>query len=113
MQAVVAVRQDGTGPGIVPLPPALVHEIEQMRSDFRDALALAARGDFTRDGDLRALARAIGRVLAREARRPPAERGLPMRELSIAVARRFPELSDWALESALRARLVRAGNRQE
>lgn len=81
-----------------------------MRSRFQEALMLAGRGDYSRGDDLRALARAIGRVLAREARRSPAERGLPMRELSIAVARRFPELSEWTLEAALQARLARAGN---
>ncbi|BDG60013.1 hypothetical protein [Caldinitratiruptor microaerophilus] len=109
MQAALAIRQDAAGPGVAPLPPALAGEIDEMRSRFGEALMLARKGDYSRGDDLRALARAIGRLLAREARRPPAERGLPMRELSIAVARRFPELSDWALDSALRARLTRSG----
>lgn len=109
MQAVLAIRQDAAETGAAPLPPALAGEIDEMRSRFREALMRARRGDYSRADDLRALARAIGRLLAREARRSPGERGLPMRELSIAVARRFPELSEWTLDSALRARLSRSG----
>lgn len=89
------------------LPLALELELRSLRLEFAPALRAAAGGDYQRDEELRALAGRLGRLLAREARRAPGDRGLPMRELSIAVDRYFPELREWTLQAALQARMSR------
>lgn len=89
------------------LPLALELELRDLRLEFAVALREAAAGNFQREEQLRSLAAALGRILAREARRGPAERGMPMRELSIAVDRYFPELREWTIQAALQARLAR------
>lgn len=89
------------------LPLAVELELRNLRLEFAPALREAAGGNFQRDEDLRALTGRLGRLLAREARRAPAERGLPMRELSIAVDHYFPELREWTLQAALQARMTR------
>lgn len=78
-----------------------------LRLRYAEALQCAREGNFVKGDDLRALSRSIGRLLAAEARRPPGERGMRMRELSIAVAHRFPELRDWTLDSELSHRMAR------
>ncbi len=80
------------------LPLALDVELQQLRVRYAGALREAAVGNFRRAEELQALCTQLGRILAREARRPLAERGVPMRALSIAVDRYFPELREFTLQ---------------
>lgn len=95
--------------GILPL--ALELELQHLRREYAPALREAASGNFRRDEELRALAGRLGSLLAREARRGPAARGMPMRDLSLAVDSYFPELREWTLQAALQARLSRQAPR--
>ncbi len=93
------------------LPLSLELELQDLRHKFAVPLREAAAGKFQLENDLRALADRLGRILAREARRARADRGLPMRELSIAVDHYFPELREWTIQVALQARMVRHTSR--
>lgn len=77
------------------LPLTFMLDLERIRSENRAVLAAAARGDFSGEEDLDRLGRAIGRLLAREARKPAVKRQASMAVLSIAAYRYFPELENW------------------
>jgi hypothetical protein len=77
------------------LPLTFILDLERIRSDNRAVLAAAATGDFSDEEELDRLGRAIGRLLAREARKPAVKRQASMAALSIAAYRYFPELEDW------------------
>jgi len=95
------------------LPPDMLRQFERLRSRYAKALAAAQAGDYARARELRTLSRLIGRLLAREARKSPQERGgLRMLDLSLAVDRYFPELRGWTqyeLHQQYRERLRQQG----
>lgn len=74
------------------LPQRLCIELQHLRQRHLRLLQQAEQGDFTHTRALRALSRRLGRLLATEARRGPAERGCSMLTLSLAIDRLFPEL---------------------
>lgn len=88
------------------LPLPLAMELQDLRHRYAAALQEAAAGRFTRERELDTLSRRLGRVLAREARKPTHRRGITMREVSLAVARLFPEVREWSVQKALRARMA-------
>lgn len=77
------------------VPAAFLAAVEALRRQHAAVLDAAARGDFDIDR-LQDLSRRIGRLLAREAKKPAAERGCRMIDLSLAVHRLFPELAGWS-----------------
>lgn len=77
------------------LPLTFVLDLERIRNENRAVLKAAAHGDYSNEEDLDRLGRAIGKLLAREARKPPARRQASMATLSIAAYRYFPELDGW------------------
>lgn len=78
------------------LPADLFERLQRARNRYSDALLAASQGDYTCRDELRAVSRYIGRLLAEEARRSPEERGgIRLLNLSLEVARFFPELKGW------------------
>jgi hypothetical protein len=78
------------------LPIFLFDRLQQLRRRYAKALQAAAAGDFSPDSQLRSVSRAIGHLLAEEAKKPPAERGgLRMLDISLEVDSFFPELRGW------------------
>lgn len=74
------------------LPPELLREIDELRSEWAGLLQFAARGGRGRDEELRRLRRRLGALVAREARKSPAQRGVRMVSLALGVNAAFPEL---------------------
>lgn len=97
------------GKGPPQLPFGLALELQHLRWEYARVLGDAGVGRYEEQRLLGELSRRLGQLLAREARRPLEERGLPMRELSLAVAGYFPELQEWSLNRALERRLGRRG----
>ncbi len=88
------------------LPLELYGQLQRVRNRYAAALLAAGRGDYSHRRELRAVARQVGRILAREARKSLEERGgLRMLDLSLAVDRLFPELRGWTQHEALQVRL--------
>lgn len=78
------------------LPADLFERLQRVRNRYADALLAASKGNYAHRDELRALSRYIGRLLAEEARRSPEERGgIRLLDLSLEVARFFPELKGW------------------
>lgn len=88
------------------LPVTLALELYDLRQRYRSALNAAGHGDFSPDSALANLAKRLGTLLAREARKPRERRGVSMRDLSLAVDRLFPELREWTLQTALRRKMA-------
>lgn len=100
------------------LPLALFAHLEQLRTRYAKALEAAAKGDYSCETELRTVARFLGYLLAREARKQPEERGgLPMLEISLAVDRMLPEMRGWTQHETQRghqrrlARMASVGDR--
>lgn len=92
------------------LPLDLFERLSRVRTRYAAVLRGAAAGDFSRARELRSLSRYLGRLLAKEARKAPEERGgLRMLDLSLAVDQLLPELRGWNQYEALqqhRSRLL-------
>lgn len=87
------------------LPLDLFARLQRIRRRYAGVLRAAASGDFSREGELRTVSRALGHMLATEARKSPAERGgLRMLDISLAVDSSFPELRAWNQQAPLRHR---------
>ncbi|MFZ5816630.1 MAG: hypothetical protein ACOY93_15275 [Bacillota bacterium] len=87
------------------LPLDLFARLQRVRRRYAAVLQAAARGDFSREGELHAISRILGHMLAKEARKSPEERGgLRMLEISMAVDSYFPEMRAWNQQAALRYR---------
>lgn len=85
------------------LPMALFDRLQNLRRRYGKALKAAAAGDFSLEQHLRAVSKAVGHLLAEEAKKPPEERGgLRMLDLSLAVDTFFPELRGWNQHELLR-----------
>lgn len=78
------------------LPAELFDRLQRVRNRYADALLAASQGNYLHRHELRAVSRYIGQLLAQEARRSPEERGgIRLLDLSLEVARFFPELKGW------------------
>lgn len=92
------------------LPLDLFGRLYRVRARYAAALKAAAAGDYSYEGDLRSATRLVGRLLAREARKRPEDRGgLRMLDISLAVDKLFPELRGWTrheIELRQRQRLL-------
>lgn len=87
------------------LPLDLFARLQRVRRRYATVLLAAARGDFANEGELHAISRILGHMLAKEARKAPQERGgLRMLDLSMAVDSYFPELRAWNQQAPLRYR---------
>lgn len=78
------------------LPLELFHHLQQLRERYSNALRAVDRGEYSEAQGLRTVAREVGQLLARLARKSPEERGgLRMVDLALEVDRCFPELRAW------------------
>ncbi|HEY3367934.1 MAG TPA: hypothetical protein VGK74_22980 [Symbiobacteriaceae bacterium] len=78
------------------LPLDLFDRLHRVRARYAAALKAAAVGDFSHEADLQTVTRLVGRLLAREARKRPEDRGgLRMLDISLAVDKLCPELRGW------------------
>lgn len=90
------------------LPLDLFTRLHRIRRRYKPVLAAAAQGDWSNEGELHTLSRLLGHLVAKEARKSPAERGgLRMLDISLTVDSFFPELRPWNQQAALRRRLSR------
>ncbi|MDF2630257.1 MAG: hypothetical protein K0R39_4088 [Symbiobacteriaceae bacterium] len=98
------------------LPLALFERMQRIRQRYGAALAGAIAGDFSRSQDLRTVSRAVGHLLATEARKSVDERGgLRMLDISLMVDAFFPELRGWnqfEMRRLHQRRLAAAGKQQ-
>lgn len=85
------------------LPLELMERLSKLRRRYRQALELAATGNFSMAEDLHTLHTTLGRILAREAKKSVAERGMRMMDLSLSVYRYFPEFTTWSEREAMAA----------
>lgn len=85
------------------LPLELFARLERVRNRYAAALVAAGQGDFSQRVELRSVSRAVGHVLAQEARKSPEERGgMRLLDLTLAMDRFFPELRGCNQAEALR-----------
>ena len=96
------------------LPLDLFDRLHRVRARYAAALKAAAAGDYSHEGDLQVATRLVGRLLAREARKRPEDRGgLRMLDISLAVDRLCPELRGWTrydIERRQRQRVLSVPN---
>ncbi|HYF76104.1 MAG TPA: hypothetical protein VD973_03140 [Symbiobacteriaceae bacterium] len=100
----------------VSLPLALYERMHRIRQRYGAALKAAIAGDFSLSQDLRTVSRAVGHLLATEARKSPEERGgLRMLDISLMVDSFFPELRGWNQHEMrrLHQRRMAAASRQQ
>lgn len=83
------------------MPLELLQRLRRLRRRYKEALLRAAQADFGLADQLHALYATLGRIVANEAKKSRAERGLPMLELSLSVYRYFPELQEWSEREVL------------
>ncbi|HYF92021.1 MAG TPA: hypothetical protein VD969_07220 [Symbiobacteriaceae bacterium] len=78
------------------LPLALFERMQRIRQRYGGALKAATTGDYSFAQELRTVSRAVGHLLATEARKSLDERGgLRMLDISLMVDGFFPELRGW------------------
>lgn len=85
------------------LPLVLYERMQRIRQRYAAALKAALAGDYSHARDLRTVSRAVGHLLASEARKTREERGgLRMLDISLMVDSFFPELRGWNQHEARR-----------
>lgn len=78
------------------LPLVLFERLHRIRQRYAAALKAAMAGDYSQAQALRTVSRAVGHLLASEARKSVDERGgLRMLDISLMVDGFFPELRCW------------------
>ena len=96
------------------LPLALFDRMQRIRQRYEAALKAATDGDYSRAQELRTVSRAVGHLLASEARKSLDERGgLRMLDISLMVDGFFPELRGWTQHEIRQrhARRMQSGQR--
>ncbi|HWI64020.1 MAG TPA: hypothetical protein VNT75_19460 [Symbiobacteriaceae bacterium] len=78
------------------LPLMLFERMQRIRQRYAAALKAAGMSDYSRAQELRTVNRAVGHLLATEAKKSIDERGgLRMLDISLMVDSFFPELRGW------------------
>lgn len=83
------------------MPLELMQRLGRLRRRYKEALRRAAATDFSLADQLQALQTTLGHLLAREAKKTRADRGMAMLDLSLSVYRYFPELREWSEREAM------------